>query len=162
MMALAEDHGLHRLFLSPGELFCATEPTLVSTVLGSCVAVTLWDADRGIGGLNHFVLPRGGGTARYGDAAVQALIERMVELGAHLRSLEAKVFGGASVLAVGDQDSVGAANIAFALGELSRRGIPVVARRTGGERGRMLIFNTQTGEAFVRWLAEHEPLPAAS
>ena len=159
-MAFEED--IRRLFLSPGEILCASEPTLISTVLGSCVAVTLWDPERRIGGLNHFVLPRGGSSARYGETAVRELIESMLELGAHLRSLEAKVFGGAAVLPTGGPGSVGAANVAFALGELSRRGIPVAGRRTGGEHGRLLIFNTETGDGFVRWLAEHEPLPPAA
>lgn len=157
-----EETALHRVFLSPGEVICAAAPTLISTVLGSCVAVTLWDKGQRVGGVNHFVLPRGGDTSRYGDAAMTELLEGVVELGAHLRSLEAKVFGGAAVLPVGGQGSVGTANVAFALSELSRRGIPVAGRRTGGERGRLLMFNTETGEAFVRWLAESEPVPAAS
>lgn len=155
-----EDGELRRVFLSPGEVFGAAEPTLVTTVLGSCVAVTLWDKNRQVGGINHFVLPRGGESARYGETAILALLENVIGLGAHLRSLEAKVFGGAAVLPTSGEGSVGAANVAYALGELSRRGIPVVARRTGGERGRLLMFNTETGDAFVRWLAEHEPLPA--
>jgi chemotaxis protein CheD len=161
MMALQQNSGMRRLFLSPGEVVCAAEPTLITTVLGSCVTVTLWDKERRIGGLNHFILPRGN-SARYGDSAILELIEGMLEIGAHLRSMEAKVFGGAAVLPIGGQGSVGAANVAFALVELSRRGIPIAGRRTGGERGRLLMFNTETGDAFVRWLAEHEPLPPAA
>ena len=158
----SEENALRRVFLSPGDVICLAEPALVTTVLGSCVSVTLWDNDRRIGGLNHFVLPKGGASSRYGDTAMLELLEGVLALGAHLRSLEAKVFGGAAVLPVGGEGTVGAANVAFALGELARRGIPVAGRRTGGERGRLLVFNTATGEAFVRWLAEHEPLPAAS
>jgi len=155
------DVEIRRVFLSPGEVIVAAEPTLITTVLGSCVAVTLWDKDRRVGGINHFVLPRGGESSRYGDTAMLELLEGVLELGAHLRSLEAKVFGGAAVLPVGGSGSVGSANVAFALGELARRGIPIVGRRSGGERGRLLIFNTETGDAFVRLLSEHEPLPAA-
>jgi len=161
MMAM-EYPDTRRLFLSPGEVIVSAEPAVISTVLGSCVSITLWDKERGIGGLNHFVLPRGGTSARYGDTAVLELIDGLLEQGARLRGLEAKVFGGAAVLPVGGEGSVGAANVAFALGELSRRGIPVVGRRTGGERGRLVMFNTGTGDAFVRWLAEHEPLPPAA
>ncbi|WP_395018111.1 chemotaxis protein CheD [Dongia sp.] len=160
-MALAEPD-IRKVFLSPGDVICRAEPTLVTTVLGSCVSVTLWDKDRRIGGLNHFVLPKGGAGARYGETAMLELLEGVLDLGAHLRSLEAKVFGGAAVLPVGGEGTVGSNNVAFALGELARRGIPVAGRRTGGERGRLLVFNTGTGEAFVRWLAEHEKLPAAS
>lgn len=157
-----EENGMRRVFLSPGGVICAAEPNLVTTVLGSCVSVTLWDKERRIGGINHFVLPRGGASSRYGDTAMRELLEGVLDLGAHLRSLEAKVFGGAAVLPVGGEGTVGTANVAFALGELARRGIPVAGRRTGGGRGRLLIFNTETGDAFVRWLAEHEPLPAVS
>jgi chemotaxis protein CheD len=158
----SEENALRRVFLSPGDVICLAEPALVTTVLGSCVSVTLWDNDRRIGGLNHFVLPKGGASSRYGDTAMLELLEGVLALGAHLRSLEAKVFGGAAVLPVGGEGTVGTANVAFALGELARRGIPVAGRRTGGERGRLLVFNTESGEAFVRWLAEHEPVPAAS
>jgi chemotaxis protein CheD len=154
------EQDIRRVFLSPGDVICMAEPALITTVLGSCVSVTLWDKDRRIGGLNHFVLPKGGSSARYGDTAMLELLEGVLSLGAHLRSLEAKVFGGAAVLPVGGEGTVGTANVAFALGELARRGIPVAGRRTGGERGRLLMFNTESGEAFVRWLAEHEPLPA--
>jgi len=156
-----EETEFHRVFLSPGEVVGADAPTLITTVLGSCVAITLWDKDRRIGGINHFVLPRGGDSARYGEIAVRALLEDVLARGAHLRSLEAKVFGGAAVLPTNGEGSVGTANVAFALGELERRGIPVVARRTGGQRGRLLVFNTASGDAFVRWLAEHERVPAA-
>src|SRR3954469_25615514 len=159
---VAEPNAIGRLFLSPGEVICIAQPTLITTVLGSCVSVTLWDKDRRIGGLNHFVLPRGGARTRYGDSAIQELLQGVLDLGAHLRSLEAKMFGGAAVLPVGGEGTVGTANVAFALGELARRGIPVVGRRTGGASGRQLVFNTETGEAFVRGLTEHEALPAVS
>jgi chemotaxis protein CheD len=158
-MAL-EGPDIRRVFLSPGDVICLDEPALITTVLGSCVSVTLWDKDRRIGGLNHFVLPKGGESSRYGDTAMLELLEGVLALGAHLRSLEAKVFGGAAVLPVGGEGTVGTSTVAVALGELARRGIPVTGRRTGGERGRLLMFNTETGEALVRWLAEHEPLPA--
>jgi chemotaxis protein CheD len=160
-MALPEAD-IRRVFLSPGDVICTAEPALITTVLGSCVSVTLWDKDRRIGGLNHFVLPKGGATSRYGATAMLELLEGVLSLGAHLRNLEAKVFGGAAVLPVGGEGTVGTSNVAFALGELARRGIPIAGRRTGGERGRLLVFNTQSGDAFVRWLAEHEPLPATS
>jgi chemotaxis protein CheD len=86
----------------------------------------------------------------------------MTALGARPRNLKAKVFGGADVLhRIGDRLSVGTANTAFALDDLSRHQIPVLAHRTGGERGRLLIFNTATGEAFVRRLAGNDGSPPA-
>jgi chemotaxis protein CheD len=160
-----EDAAIKRIFLSPGDVACAAEPTLITTVLGSCVAVTLWDSERHIGGLNHFVLPPGAqprSSARYGDVAMEELLQGMERLGAKPRNLRAKVFGGASVLTAADRDSVGAANVRFALDVLERRGIAIAARRVGGQRGRLLVFNTETGDAFVRFVAESENLPSAS
>ena len=154
-----------RLFLSPGEVACAAEPTLITTVLGSCIAVTLWSAEHRVGGLNHFILPAGKQTrdsARYGDVAMAELLDGMKAQGARPPRLEAKVFGGAGVLSVGDQGSVGAANIRFAFEFLKREGSPVVGQRVGGHRGRLLVFNTHSGEALVRYLAETEALPSAS
>ena len=155
---------MKRIFLAPGDVACAADPTLITTVLGSCVAVTLWDSERHIGGLNHFVLPPGKSprdSTRYGDVAMAELLQGMEGLGAKGGNLRAKVFGGASVLCAVGQDSVGAANVRFALEELQRHGIPVAARRVGGQRGRLLVFNTETGEAFVRFVAETENLPSA-
>ena len=158
------DTSHNRIFLSPGEVACAAEPTLITTVLGSCVAVTLWDSLQRRGGVNHFVLPHNTpervGT-RYGEMAMAQLVDRMVDMGAKPRSLQAKVFGGAGVLVLGgEHGSVGAANVALALADLSRRRIPVMACRTGGKRGRLLIFDTATGEAFVRRLAGYDRVAA--
>ena len=159
-----EESDRKRIFLSPGEVVCAAEPTLITTVLGSCVAVTLWDSRRHIGAVNHFVLPPGKSphdSARYGDLAMAELLQGVEGLGAKAGDLRAKIFGGANVLSAAAQDSVGAANVRFALEELERRGIRVVARRVGGQRGRLLVFNTETGEALVRFVAETENLPSA-
>ena len=156
---------MRRIFLSPGEVACAARPTLITTVLGSCVAVALWDHVRHVGGLNHFVLPPGASprdNARYGDVAMEELLRGMEALGATSRCLKAKVFGGASVLSLGEQGSVGAANVRYALDILNRRGIAIAAKRVGGQRGRLLVFNTGTGEAFVRFVTESERFASAS
>jgi chemotaxis protein CheD len=156
---------IRRVFLSPGEIACATKPTLITTVLGSCVAVTLWDSVKRLGGVNHFILPRSRIAAdgtRYGDKAMAQLMEQLLVLGASRASLQAKVFGGANVLPLGgNQGSVGAANVAFAMNDLSVHRIPVKGHRTGGEYGRLLIFNTDTGDAFVRRVSNGDvpPLP---
>jgi len=160
------ERAMKRIFLSPGEVACTATPTLITTVLGSCVAVALWDSMRHVGGLNHFLLPPGASqrdSARYGDVAMEELLRGMEALGAAPRTLQAKVFGGASVLALGDQGSVGTANVHYALDVLKRLGIAIIAKRVGGKRGRLLMFKTGTGEAFVRFLTESEGLvPAAS
>lgn len=92
------------VFLPPGGMCCPSEATVVSTILGSCVAVCLWDRQQGVGGMNHFLLPRCGSspaTLRYGDVAVARLLAAMERLGCQSADVRAKVFGGAAVLANG-------------------------------------------------------------
>lgn len=145
------------VFLSPGELHVSGEPAVIVTVLGSCVAVCLWDRLTGAGGMNHFLLPRSAGSPpspRYGDVAVDILLEEMAALGCRSANLRAKLFGGAAVLPFGAQsDTVGTQNVGVALSVLQRHGIPVVARRTGGQRGLFVRFHTTAGRVMVRELA---------
>ena len=149
-----------KLYVPPGGFSVARIPTTISTILGSCVSVCLWDPDAQVGGLNHFLLPHwaaGGGTSwRYGNAAIDGLIEALVASGARASNLSAKVFGGARVLAafVGTADGghLGSRNVEVAHQTLKRHAIPVVAAATGGERGRKLIFHTDDGSAWVKLL----------
>jgi chemotaxis protein CheD len=152
----ADRSGLPHVFLLPGGIHCATEPTLVTTVLGSCVAVCLLDRQRGLGGINHFLLPRGGGPAnlRYGDASIDKLVEELVALGASRAALEAKLFGGAAVLHTHAPDlHVGIQNIDMALERLGAHGIPIIARRTGGTTGVAIRLFTKSGKVLVRQIA---------
>jgi chemotaxis protein CheD len=145
-----------RLFLSPGTICCPTESAVVTTILGSCVAVCLFDRKRQVGGMNHFLLPRcrnAPPSPRYGDVAFSRLLEAMQRLGCEPGHLRAKVFGGAAVLPFGTQaDTVGTQNVNVALELLRTHGIPVLARRTGGQSGLFLRFHTATGRVMVREL----------
>jgi chemotaxis protein CheD len=144
------------VFLSPGGIHVSAQPATISTVLGSCVAVCLWDSRLVIGGMNHFLLPRSDGPphSRFGDVAIARLLQRMAALGCRAEDLSAKVFGGAAVLPIGPHAiTVGEQNVASALAELGRLRVPVVAGRTGGVRGLVLRFYTGTGRAMVRELA---------
>lgn len=147
---------MNTIFLPPGGICYPPEPTVVTTILGSCVAVCLWDRKRRIGGMNHFVLPRCNEavpTPRYGDVAINRLLAGMGRLGCEQADLRAKVFGGAAVLPVGEQDNtVGTHNVGAALKALRTHSIPVVARRTGGQRGLFLRFHTEEGRVLVREL----------
>jgi chemotaxis protein CheD len=146
---------IERLQLLPGDLRCCRVPTILTTILGSCVTVCLWDPSRGIGGMNHFVLPSDRGRSnntRYGDVAMQQLAAGFTRLGCRLEDLLAKVFGGADVLPSAHGSSVGTNNIHFALALLQRVGIPVVAQRTGGNRGQHIVFHTGTGEVLMRFI----------
>lgn len=152
------------VFLAPGGICCCSEATVVSTILGSCVAVCLWDKQQGIGGMNHFLLPRCNGsppTPRYGDVAVARLLAAMERLGCDTENVQAKVFGGAAVLPYGSHaDTIGTQNVAVALEVLQSHGIPVIARRTGGQRGLFLRFHTAVGRVMVRELATASPVEA--
>jgi len=145
------------IFLSPGAICCSAEPSVVSTILGSCVAMCLWDKRLHIGGMNHFLLPRCGGSPpspRYGDIAFNQLLAAMERLGSKVIDLRAKVFGGAAVLPFGTHsDTVGTQNVSVALEVLHGHGIPMLARRTGGQRGLFLRFHTEFGRVMVRELA---------
>lgn len=139
------------VYLHPGQVYAARHAALVSTVLGSCVAVCLWDAVARVGGMNHFLLPKGKGP-RYADEAMRQLIDEMTRRGAHVGQLVAKVFGGASVLAAfnGAGKAIGAQNVEAATQFLAAHAIPLRAEQTGGRRGRKLLFHTGTGQAYVK------------
>jgi chemotaxis protein CheD len=146
--------GLPHHFLLPGKMHCATEPTLVTTVLGSCVAVCLFDRRHGVGGINHFLLPRMAGnrrSLRYGDVAIDRLFEALVALGAKPAALEAKIFGGAEVLHNSASDRhIGMHNADIAVERLDALGIPIIARRTGGRNGLAIRLFTNSGKVLVR------------
>jgi len=146
------------VFLSPGTLHCAAAPSRVTTILGSCVAVCLWDSRKRLGGMNHFVLPNrrrdDDANLRFGDVAITTLVEQMLRLGCRVASLRAKLFGGAAVLpfAAGG-DPVGAQNVRVAIEHLRNHGIPVVARHTGGRSGLLIRLFTESGDVMVRRVA---------
>jgi chemotaxis protein CheD len=145
---------LVEVFLPPGELHCTTVPSRVTTILGSCVAVCLWDARLRLGGINHYLLPYrhgAGPSLRFGDAAIETLLREMRRLGCRLGSLQARLFGGAAVLPLASAgDPVGDQNVRVALDELCRHGIPVMARNTGGQSGRLIRMFTGSGKVIVR------------
>jgi chemotaxis protein CheD len=143
-----------KVFLAQGELHCAQVPTVITTILGSCVSLCLWDAALRIGGMNHYVLPRSAGSEpslRYGDVAIETLWAALEGLGSKRRHLRGKVFGGAAVLPVGGEDvTIGEKNTRLAMEWLRRHNIPVIAARTGGENGLLIRFNTADGGVSVR------------
>lgn len=139
------------IYLHPGQIYTAPSAALVSSVLGSCVAVCLWDPVSRIGGMSHFLLPAGRGP-RYGNDALTQLVDEMVERGAYVARMVAKVFGGACVITgfTGARRAIGAQNREAALQFLATRSIPVRAEQTGGLRGRKLLFHTGSGQAYVK------------
>lgn len=144
-------------YLMPGNLFAHQDEHTVTTVLGSCVAVCLWDPVNQIGGINHYMLPfwNGEGLAspRYGNIAIAKLVEKVENLGADRKNLRAKVFGGGDMLkSTSAFLNIGERNILVAQSMLRDCNIPIVSSDTGGKCGRKLIFNTRTGIVLVKLL----------
>jgi chemotaxis protein CheD len=139
------------VYLHPGDSIATNVPTAVKTILGSCISVCLWDCDRAIGGMNHFVMPRTAGSTatpgRFGSLAIPSLIDAMVEQGARATRLQAKVFGGASMVPGGQArpNHIGVQNMRIATDLLERAGIPVLACDVGGGHGRKIVFYTDDG-----------------
>lgn len=141
--------------LPVGGVVASREPRILSTVLGSCVGVCLYDPVARVGGMNHFLLPGSGpdGQARYGAQAMRALLDEVVRLGAVVTRLRAKVFGAAQLLDVtGPASTVPELNARFAMEFLHGERIAVESVRVGGVQPIQVKFATQTGRALVRVL----------
>ncbi|WP_224981770.1 chemotaxis protein CheD [Geomonas agri] len=147
------------VFLKPGQIMVSSEPVLVTTLLGSCVAVTIFNYRLRLGAICHAQLPgtgdlfdaQDGHHGKYVDTAIRAMLERMLHRGALRGELEAKVFGGADMFdALGRLRSVGRQNAEMALKILANESVRVAKQDLGGERGRKIIFHSHTGEVLLK------------
>jgi chemotaxis protein CheD len=154
--AFDDQHTRH--YLIPGKIFVAAQPFAISTIIGSGVALCLWDSERGVGGLNHFMLPEGPedgeNATRYANVANPALLQRMLSLGTEIKTMEAKIFGGSlpSVNFGHENDHLGARNVQTVIHFLDANGIRLTQKDVGGTRGRKLIFYTDDGRAWSEHL----------
>lgn len=140
-----------------GEYFASSEPVVVSTFLGSCVAACLYDPDNRIGGMNHFLVPGKASfkdfnaEARFGINAMELLINSMMKLGANRYRIKGKVFGGAHVIpALSEEGAVGRKNSDFIIEFMERENIDVVSRDLGGHNSRRIYFHTDSAQVFLR------------
>lgn len=142
-------------YLYPATLFAEKGDYEVTTILGSCIAVCLYDPVSGTGGINHYMLPLWSGNGlsspKFGNIAIPKLIENMEVLGCQRKNLVAKIFGGwertefnNSILDIGRRNSLLAVQL------LNEFQIPIVSGSTGGTFGRKLRFFTSTGEVFMK------------
>lgn len=152
--------------LLPGEYYVTDKDLLLVTVLGSCVAACIRDCYSGIGGMNHFMLPDGGGdpgsplnaSARYGTYAMEILINQLLKLGARRGNLEAKVFGGGNVLDGLTVANVGQRNADFVLKFLRTEKIKVVAQDLVDIFPRKVYFFPKSSKVMVKKLRNiHNP-----
>ncbi|MBN2141399.1 MAG: chemotaxis protein CheD [Desulfovibrionaceae bacterium] len=154
------------LFLQTGECYLGLGPTCVSTVLGSCVAVTMFWPPRSLGAICHAFLPdssefrgpaeRATAPCRFVDQALGYLLKALIDAGAAARDIEAKMFGGASGLGgperVAGGLDIGDRNVRAARDFLDHNRVRLAASDVGGRNGRKLYFLTHTGEVWVRRL----------
>lgn len=148
----------HMTIIHPGEFCSSTDDLIISTILGSCVSVVLFDPDRQCGGMNHFMLAQEGQnhlhfeetTGRYGIHAMELLINDMMKRGSQKSSFQAKVFGGGHVIKTGNHNAIPETNINFALDFLQNEKIPVISQDTGGDTGRKIFLFSQTGQVLLK------------
>jgi chemotaxis protein CheD len=152
--------GKQVFIIHPGEYYASSEPVLISTVLGSCVGVAMYDPQVQFGGLNHFMLPGSLGnqnfmmseTGKYGMFAMELLINQLIKMGARKNRLRAKVFGGGHVLQndVGEDGGVPQSNIDFAFEYLETEQIPVQTSDVGGTVGRKIFLDPLTFKVMLK------------
>lgn len=150
-----------------GECFLSKEPTLVCTVLGSCVAVSFFQPAIPLGGIFHALLPdaaeheTAGGDkqpCRFVNHSIQRILSVVERQGGRRRDIQIKVFGGAELFGftggrssgLSSACSVGRKNVQMAIMELERAGLRIMASDVGGQTGRKLYFLSHTGEVWVK------------
>jgi chemotaxis protein CheD len=146
-----------------GQVYATREPTIIKTVLGSCIAACLFDPVARVGGMNHFMLPApenpttdAGDVSRFGVHAMDLLIGALQRAGGERCRLQAKVFGGGHVLRIAvNGNSVPERNIRFIERFLTTERITVVSRDLGGYLPRRIQFQTDTGKVLVKRLGQH-------
>ncbi len=157
---------LPHLYLKPGEMRLCEEPTIVTTLLGSCVAVTMYNERLGIGAICHGLLPscRNAGPCdghclegfRYVDCSIRLMLEGFQKRGIGQGEIAVKVFGGSDMFNVkggaGKGRSVGRQNVEKAIQIIDREGLKITASDLGGPRGRKIYFYTNNGEVLLKRL----------
>jgi chemotaxis protein CheD len=155
-----------KTMIAQGEYAVSTDPSvLYSAVLGSCVAVCVYDSGVGVGGMNHILLPGGtnaGGydeNRRFGAYLMELLLNGMYSLGARRNHMEFKVFGGSKIFDA--RFNPGDLNIRFVEGFLGNEGFKIEASSLGGTVGRRVEFSPVTGKVRMRFISDGKSLPEA-
>jgi len=145
----------------PGEFYVSKNDEVISTVLGSCIAACIYDDKLGVGGMNHFMLPIEKGVeptsahnlnCRYGNWAMEFLINEVLKNGASRQNLKIKLFGGGKIIL--PMTDIGLGNIGFADSYVPEGGRELVSHDVGGPWPRKVNFNPQTGKAQVKKLRD--------
>ena len=143
-----------KVFLKPGEIYISDRPAEVSTILGSCVALTIFNQRLLVGAICHALLPtnpNGDDEFRYVDSAITYMVRKLGIMGIAKREMEAKLLGGADVLEQSDgRRSVGQQNIEAALKIIKQENLTLAVEDTGGPMGRKIQFYTNSGKVLLR------------
>jgi len=145
-----------KIFIHVGQIYIGVKPTEISTVLGSCVAVCLYDKVRAIGGMNHYLLPLWNGNGlqspKFGNISIQRMVQSMFDIGCNAHTMEAKIFGGAAINISSESDDmmIGKRNILTAEEILAEHQIPIVARDVGGNSGRRILMRSDVGKILLK------------
>ena len=152
--------GKRKVFLHPGDFLFGEPGTHIHTVLGSCIAITLWHPILNIGGMCHFVLPTrklndGDGKldGRYGDEAMQWFDQAVFLHGTQYAEYTCKIFGGANMFgqnANSKEDLIGEKNAAAAMQFLMARKAEISVVHVGEEGHRRIAFDVETGDVWVK------------
>jgi chemotaxis protein CheD len=149
------------VYITQGQHAVGREPEMIiTTILGSCISICLWDPEARVGGMNHLLLPdarSGGNSLSEGAVDMDLLINRMMPLGALRPRLRAKIFGGSSML--GGRTDIGQRNAEFGRDYLRSEGIPCDAESLGGDKARRLRFWPANGQAQMKLVKEEAPAP---
>ncbi|MFO0946084.1 MAG: chemotaxis protein CheD [Planctomycetota bacterium] len=136
-----------------GEAVIAAAPVRMRTILGSCVGIALWDRSSTIGGIAHVVLPDSRGQSqlpgKFADTAVPFLLGLIVKAGGRKSSVTARIAGGANMFKIVSSTNVGEMNQEAVKRILREHGIPVHFEDLGGEKGRRMTLDTNTGEVVI-------------
>jgi chemotaxis protein CheD len=152
------------VFLQPGEFYWGDADTRIRTILGSCVAVTIWHPKKQVGGMCHIILPQRcqshkksqaaeEKSAKYADEAITLMMQEMSKIKVSPKDCQVKVFGGSNMfpkLHINDKQNIGDRNLHAVLMHLSDNGFQVSANHYGGEDSRYIIFDVWSGFAWVK------------
>ncbi len=141
-----------QVYVHPGRTTVSKEAAPLPTIVGSGVAVCLWDPLHGVGGMAHFLLPEAGSApaaSRYGDVAMRTLVDELAKAGANTATLRARFYGGSAPPIGSASGHIGDRNVAAAVSFLRARAILIVDRDIGGDGGRKVLFSPRDGSVEV-------------
>ena len=161
-------HADKKVFIHPGEVFFSERAAHVHTLLGSCIAITLWHPEKHIGGMCHFTLPRAPARhesreeldGRYADDVMQIFKFEASKHKTKLSEYEGKIFGGGNMIrSAGDcvENTVGTKNAAAAMKLMIEEAINIKVAHVGEFGHRRIVFDVETGEVWVRHSEKNKP-----